>query len=113
MKLLTTLIFILFSNVALATSVTCSGEISRVGFLPMYGGKVIAFDTTYQTEIWAKVMDADTDPSKTDMVMSMLLAATLANKPVSIRFKTLGATSCETIEKYTGGVLIERIFLIQ
>lgn len=92
-----------------AAQISCTGKISKVGFLPEYSGKVIAVNTAYRSSIWATT-SAD---EKTDTVMSLLLAAFMADKEVSIQWETLGATTCDQIEQWTGGVKIERIYINQ
>jgi len=99
-----------WDGLAEPVSVTCSGKITSVGFLPQYGNKVLALDTNYRKNIWAQVADAQNN-GKPELTMSLLLASLMADKTVQIRYKTLGSTSCDKIEQHTGGITIERVFV--
>jgi len=90
-----------------AEQISCTGRLTRVGFLPQYGGKVIAIDTEYRSGIWAKTVTED----KTEMVMSLLLAGLMADKTMLIQYNTQGATKCTEIEQWTGAITVERVFV--
>lgn len=90
-----------------AVEVNCTGKVLSVGFLPEYSGKVLAIDMSYRSNIWART----TDSSKADMTLSLLLAAMLSNKEVTMQLNTHGATECEAIEKWST-ITIERLVVI-
>ena len=106
-KLFFVVSILLAASYTSAEQITCTGKINKVGFLPMYAGKVIALETDYRTSVWAGTHGEE----KADMVMSLLLSAFMSDKEVSIQWNTLGATTCDQIEQWTAGVKIDRVYV--
>lgn len=87
----------------------CVGKIDNVGYLPQYGGSLLSVSMDYRGGILAHAFSSD----YMDKVMSIMLTAFIADKEVSIQWKTLGATTCKEIEQWSGGIAIERITILK